>query len=135
MSKESMNTTGTKEEYDLNTEMNQMFIDDLRTGRRNYLILFVLLVIVDIYWIFLMSADSGHGTAVLIGHGIISISFFLVFIKATSVVIDPPRWLLLLLIIVALRVPFVMLVSIIILDILVVRKVKSLKKEIAECKS
>ena len=68
----------------------------------------------------------------MIGYGVISLSFFIISLKTTSLVIDLPRWALLAVIVLALRVPFVMLAAILILDFLTVRKLKELKKEIRQ---
>ena len=125
----------TKKEVDsITREMNQMFIEDISKGRKIYLGLFLLLLAVDVYRTFIMSpfSSSGHQTAVMIGYGVISLSFFIISLKTTSLVIDLPRWALLVVIVLALRVPFVMLAAILILDFLTIRKVKELKKEIRQ---
>ncbi len=134
MNNEKANGTNKPEVDEIKREMNRLFIEDISKGRKIYLGLFVLLLALDIYRTFIMSPDSssGHQTAVIIGYGGLSLLFLIFFLKTTSVVIDLPRWALLVVIVLALRIPFVMLAAILILDYLTYRKVKELKKEIEQ---
>jgi hypothetical protein len=104
--------------------------------RRSDLILFAVLLLVDIYRVFLLSSDSPSNITLIVSiiYYVLNFLFLISFIRVAPVALDIPSWAIIagIVVLVGFKIPFLLLGIIVLLDILTYLKVKRLMKENAE---
>lgn len=126
---------GKEKNTDTNRELNQLFIKEIKKGRRICLFCYPLLFLLDCFNVFVLNAIASPTEKTLAGflYSVLIISFLTVFMKVTELTIHIPGWAIIipLAILMVIRVPFIGFFIIMTLDFIISRNIKRMERTAA----
>jgi hypothetical protein len=118
-----------------NRELNQLFIKEIKKGRRICLFCYPLLFLLDCFNVFILNTIASPTEKTLAGfvYSVLIISFLTVFMKVTELTIHIPGWAIIvpLAILMVIRVPFIGFFIILTLDFIISRNLKRMEQTAA----
>jgi hypothetical protein len=118
-----------------NRELNQLFIKEIKKGRRICLFCYPLLFLLDCFNVFILNSIASPTEKTLAGflYSVLIISFLTVFMKVTELTIHIPGWAIIvpIAILMVIRVPFLGFFIILTLDFMIYRNLKKMEQTAA----